>query len=444
MVVCDSRKAAVRYKLAIDKYIAAKGYGIATLVAFSGEVTDEIGGITTTYTESGMNDLKKESIPEAFAGDSYQVLLVAEKFQTGFDQPLLVAMYVDKKLANIAAVQTLSRLNRTYERDGIKKATTYVLDFVNKAEDILAAFLPYYRVAKLSGVTDPDIIHDLQNKLDNANVYTADDVERYFAAVLKAQAAGKGQKRQALLKAALDPVVDRYRAAVEKAKKEGDTEAIERAEIFKKNVSEFVHAYGFLSQIYDYADTDLEKRSIFFAGLARLLKDNRDETEIDLSDVQMTHYKKDVGFTGAIDLASGTAGELKPITSIGTAKAWQQKYGALAEVIKIMNEILGAGIEDEHQIVFITTAAQKLTEIESLREQVRNNSWEQFRNAGDAKSLTEEMLVTAKTDIAAKNDRQNAAVQESLDRLFQDPEGLARITEALSRYVFDFHSRPQA
>ena len=140
-----------------------------------------------------MNNLKGESIPEAFAGESYQVLLVAEKFQTGFDQPLLVAMYVDKKLANIAAVQTLSRLNRTYERAGIKKDATYVLDFVNKADDILKAFLPYYRVAEISGWTDPDIIHDLQNKLDNANLYTSDDVERYVAALAKAQEAGKGE-----------------------------------------------------------------------------------------------------------------------------------------------------------------------------------------------------------------------------------------------------------
>jgi type I restriction enzyme R subunit len=444
MVVCDSRKAAVRYKVAIDKYIAGKGYGLATLVAFSGEVTDEVDGVKETYTESGMNSLKGESIPEAFAADSYQVLLVAEKFQTGFDQPLLVAMYVDKKLANISAVQTLSRLNRTYERDGIKKESTYVLDFVNKAEDILKAFIPYYRVAQLSGVTDPDIIHDLQSKLDKANVYTFDDVERYFAAFTKAQAAGKGEKSQGLLKAVLDPVVDRYRAWVEKAKQEDDTESVERAEIFKKNVAEFVRAYGFLSQIYDYGDTDLEKRSIFFHGLTRLLKDDQDDNEIDLRDVQMTHYKKKVGFSGHISLMSGTAVPLEPMTSIGTAKAWQKKYGALAEVINIMNEILGAGIDDEHQIVFLAATAQKLTEVESLRDQARNNSREQFKNAGDVESLGEEMLVHAKEELADKNERQNAAIQESLTRLFSNREGLARLMEGFADYVYDFHNRPAA
>jgi len=444
MIVCDSRKAAVRCKLAIDKYIAGKGYGLATLVAFSGEVTDQVGGVKETYTESGMNNLKGESIPGAFGGDSYQVLLVAEKFQTGFDQPLLVAMYVDKKLANIAAVQTLSRLNRTYERDGFKKESTYVLDFVNKAEDILKAFLPYYRVAQISGVTDPDIIHDLQNKLDKANVYTNDDVERYLAALMKAQQAGKGEKSQGLLKAALDPVVDRYRALAEKAKQDGDTETVERAEIFKKNVGEFVRAYGFLSQIYDYGDTDLEKRFLFFSGLTRLLKDDLDDNEIDLSDVQMTHYKKTVGFSGHISLMSGTAIPLDPMTSIGTAKAWQQKYGPLAEVIKIMNEILGAGIDDEHQIVLLVTTAKKLTEVESLRDQARNNSREQFKNAGDVESLGEEILVHAKAELAEKNERQNMALQNSLTRLFSDRVGLARLMEGFADYVYDFHNRTQA
>jgi len=442
MVVCDSRKAAVRYKLAIDKYIATKGYSLATLVAFSGEVTDEVGGVKETYTEPGMNNLKGESIPEAFAGDLYQVLLVAEKFQTGFDQPLLVAMYVDKKLANIAAVQTLSRLNRTFERDGVKKDATYVLDFVNNAEDILKAFLPYYRVAQLSGVTDPDIIHDLQSKLDKANIYTNDDVERYFVAYMKAQQAKNGEKSQGLLKAALDPVVERYRAWVEKAKHEDDTESVERAEIFKKNVAEFVRAYGFLSQIYDYGDSDLEKRSLFFAGLTRLLKNDQDDNEIDLSDVQMTHYNTKVSFAGHIVLNDGTTVELAPMSTIGTAKAWQQKYGPLAEVIKIMNEILGSGIDDEHQVAFLVATAQKLTEVESLRDQALHNSREQFKNAGDVEALGEEMLVHAKDELADKNERQNAAVQESLTRLFGNREGLSRLMEGFANYVYDFHNRP--
>jgi len=126
---------------------------------------------------------------------------------------------------------------------------------------------------------------------------------------------------------------------------------------------------------------------------------------------------------------------------IGTAKAWQKKYGPLAEVIKIMNEILGAGIDDEHQVVFVVTAAHKLTELESLRDQARNNSREQFKNAGDIEARGEEALVQAKSELAEKNDRQNAAVQESLDRLFSNREGLARLMEGFADYVYDFHNR---
>ena len=288
---------------------------------------DEIDGVTETYTENGMNQLKGEAIDEAFGGNAYQLLIVAEKFQTGFDQPLLVAVYVDKKLANIAAVQTLSRLNRTYERDGFKKDKTYILDFANKPEDILAAFRPYYKVAALSGVTDPDIIHDLQSKLDNSGIYTADEVDRYFAALAKAKEAKSGEKSQGLLKAVLDPVVDRYRAWASKAAEENDSEEIQRAEIFKKNVAEFVRVYGFLSQIYNYGDTDLEKRSLFFSGLTRLLKNDRDKVDIDLSDVRMTHYREKISFLGGIDLDTGSVVELDPMKSIGTAKAHQKQYG---------------------------------------------------------------------------------------------------------------------
>ena len=140
----------------------------------------------------------------------------------------------------------------------------------------------------------------------------------------------------------------------------------------------------------------------------------------------------------------GAAVALAPMTSIGTAKAWEQKYGTLAEVIKIMNEILGAGIEDEHQIVFLAATAQKLTEVDSLRDQAKNNSREQFKNAGDVEALGEEMLVQAKEELANKNERQNAAIQESLTRLFSDREGLARLMEGFADYVYDYHNRPPA
>lgn len=442
MVVCDSRKAAVRYKRAIDDYITSKKYPIATLVAFSGEVFDD--AVNDKFTEGGMNRLKGESIPEAFATDAYQVLLVAEKYQTGFDQPLLVAMYVDKKLANIAAVQTLSRLNRTYERDGVKKTDTFVLDFVNKADDILAAFKPYYKTAELAEATDPDIIHDLQAKLDAAGVYTNDEVEAYFQAHVKAMASAKGEKQQSLLKAVLDPVVDRYRGWVAKAKADGDSEETQRAEIFKRNVAAFVRAYSFLSQIFDYADTDLEKRSLFLAGLTRLLKDDQDQVSIDVSGVRMTHFKSAVGFKGSIDLKKGEAVSLLPMKALGTAKTHAKEYGPLAEVIKVLNEVVGAGVDDEHQLVLIFPTAEKLVADPVLKDQALNNSPEQFKNAGDIAALTQEKLVETKEELVAKNDRQNEALGEAMSRLFGDKEGLVKVVDALANYVYDYHNRAQA
>ena len=180
MVVTSSRKAAVRYKLAFDKYIAEQGYtDVAALVAFSGEVTDHESGMEkVTETSTLMNPgLKGRDLRDAFATDEYNVMLVANKFQTGFDQPLLVAMYVDKRLSGVAAVQTLSRLNRVAPG----KDQTFVLDFANTAEDIVEAFEPYYEATTLADVTDPNIVHETMNKLDAAGIYQESEIDGLVA-----------------------------------------------------------------------------------------------------------------------------------------------------------------------------------------------------------------------------------------------------------------------
>ncbi len=176
MVVVSSRLEAVRWQLAIDKYIKTQGYKISTLVAFSGEVNDSQSGPDPfTETSQTLNpNLKRRDIRDAFATDEYQILLVANKFQTGFDQPLLCGMYVDKRLAGVAAVQTLSRLNRAYPG----KDTTYVVDFVNDPEEILEAFRAYYDTAELSDVSDPHLVYDLRMKLDAAGYYDDFEVNR--------------------------------------------------------------------------------------------------------------------------------------------------------------------------------------------------------------------------------------------------------------------------
>src|SRR5262249_12657373 len=200
---------AVRWHLAINKYIKSEGCKIATVVAFSGEVHDpESGPEAFTEKSKTLNPaLRGRDIREAFKGDEYQILLVANKFQTGFDQPFLCGMYVDKRLAGIQAVQTLSRLNRAHPG----KDTTYVVDFVNDAAEVLAAFKTYYATAELSATTDPHLVYDLRAKLDAAGHYDEFEVERVVAVELKPGA------KQGELVAAIQPVEDRlmkrYKAA---------------------------------------------------------------------------------------------------------------------------------------------------------------------------------------------------------------------------------------
>ena len=229
MVVVSSRLEAVRWKLAMEKYIQSQGYKIGALVAFSGEVNDkESGPDAFSETSQAMNpNLRGREMRAAFASDEYQILLVANKFQTGFDQPLLCGMYVDKRLAGIQAVQTLSRLNRAYPG----KDTTYVVDFVNDAEEVLTAFKAYYDTATLSDVTDPRLVYDLRSKLDAAGYYDDFEVERVVAVELNPHA------RQSDLAAALEPVasriLQRYKAAQEllkAAKARNDAKAAEEAQ----------------------------------------------------------------------------------------------------------------------------------------------------------------------------------------------------------------------
>src|SRR5881296_1070222 len=205
MVVTGSRLEAVRYKQSFDRYINAKGYPIKSLVAFSGVVQDDkIPGVT--YTEVGMNDgIREKELPEKFASIEYQVLLVAEKYQTGFDQPLLHTMYVDKRLAGIQAVQTLSRLNRIQPL----KEDTFVLDFVNDREEIREAFKTYYEGAEMGEEVDPARMYQLKGEVDSSGVYLAGEVERFCAVYFKPKQKQSAMDHQAM-NAALDRPVSRF------------------------------------------------------------------------------------------------------------------------------------------------------------------------------------------------------------------------------------------
>jgi type I restriction enzyme R subunit len=391
MVVVGSRLEAVRWQLAIDKYIKEHGYKIATLVAFSGEVIDRQSG-PDAFTENSKTlnpNLKGRDIREAFKGSEYQVLLVANKFQTGFDQPLLCGMYVDKRLAGIQAVQTLSRLNRAHPG----KDTTYVLDFVNDTVDVLAAFKTYHTTAELSSTTDPNLVYNLRAKLDAAGHYDDFEVDRVVEAELK------GVKQSELV-AALAPVEDRlmkrYKAALAAltvAKDKTDDAAIKSAQdelnaliLFKSDMGAFIRLYTFLSQIFDYGNTAIEKRAIFYKRLLPLLEFGREREGIDLSKVVLTHHNlKNLG-RYAMPLA-GESPKVDPITDSGGGSVQEKEKARLNEIIEKVNDLFEGELTDQDKLVYVNNVIKgKLLESEKLQQQATNNTKEQFANSPDLKS----------------------------------------------------------
>ena len=332
MVVTSSRKAAVRYKLAFDKYVAEKGYtDVAALVAFSGEVTDDEFGLEKV-TETSMNPgLKGRDLRDAFATDEYNVMLVANKFQTGFDQPLLVAMYVDKRLSGVAAVQTLSRLNRVAPG----KDQTFVLDFANTAEDIVEAFEPYYEATTLADVTDPNIVHSTMNKLDAARIYQESEVEGLVSDYL-ANAKQPHKGHEALNKW-VTPARDRFRDREHTALDANDAAALDELVMFRKDVGTFLRQYDFLSQIVNYEDTSLEKLSIYLRHLAPVITAEQLQHEIDLSTVDFDYLAQYEQGSTSGKLAGGIP--LEPAKEAGTGTVKDPELVALEDVIAQINDL---------------------------------------------------------------------------------------------------------
>jgi len=391
MVVVSSRLEAVRWKLAMEKYIQSQGYRIGTLVAFSGEVNDrESGPDAFSETSQAMNpNLRGRDMREAFNTDEYQILLVANKFQTGFDQPLLCGMYVDKRLAGIQAVQTLSRLNRAYPG----KDTTYVVDFVNDAEEVLTAFKAYYDTATLSNVTDPHLVYDLRSKLDAAGFYDDFEVDRVVTVELNPQA------RQSELAAALEPVLSRilhrYKAAQEQlktAKARNDGKAAEEAQnelnalmLFKADIGAYQRTYAFLSQIFDYGNTAIEKRYWFFKRLLPLLEFGREREEIDLSKVVLTHHH--LKNLGKRTLPLGEGGEypkLDPLGGAGSGMVQQKEKGLLYEIIARVNDLFEGELTDDDKLVYVNNVLKgKLLESDILVQQATHSTKQQFADSPD-------------------------------------------------------------
>jgi type I restriction enzyme R subunit len=437
MVVVSSRLEAVRWKLAIEKYIKTQGYKIGTLVAFSGEVNDPESvpeGVTETSQTMNPN-LRGRDLREAFATDDYAILLVANKFQTGFDQPLLCGMYVDKKLAGIAAVQTLSRLNRAYPG----KDTTYILDFVNDPDDILAAFKTYHTTAELENVTDPNLVYDLRMKLDAAGFYDEFEVNRVVEVEFDPKA------KQSDLTGALEPVVSRllhrYKTAQERlkaAKAKNDNNASEDAQnelnaliLFKHDMGAFQRLYAFLSQIFDYGNTAIEKRFIFFKRLLPLLEFGREREGIDLSKILLTHHNLKNQGKRTLALETGEYPKLVPMTEAGSGSVQEKEKAYLAEIIAKVNDLFEGELTEDDKLVYVNNVIKgKLLESPILVQQAANNTKEQFANSPD---LSSEILNAIMEAFEAHSTMSKQALDsERVRRGLQDILlGPARLYEAL-------------
>jgi type I restriction enzyme R subunit len=377
MVVVGSRVEAVRWKLAIDSYIQAQGYTLGSLVAYSGEVNDP-SSLPEPVSELSAQlnpGLKGRDIRDAFATDEFQILLVANKFQTGFDQPLLCGMYVDKKLAGIQAVQTLSRLNRAYKGPYGLKDTTYILDFANAPDEVLAAFQTYFETAQLAGVTDPELIFDLRAKLDSAGHYDDFEVERVALVELNPKAT------QAQLIAAIEPVADRL---LKRFKAAEDKDTLDALVLFKRDLGTFVRVYAFLSQMFDYGNTAIEKRAIFFKRLLPLLDFGRDREGVDLSKVVLTHHKLKKQGDAALVLGEAEGDyKLPPMTAPGSGQLQDKDKVRLSEIVAKVNDLFDGELTDHDMLAFVENIKGKMMESDRLVQQAMNNTKDQFSNSPD-------------------------------------------------------------
>src|SRR5699024_1828555 len=309
-----SRAAAVQYHRAFEREVERQHLDLQSLVAFSGEVADpDVGALDTvdrpTVTESSINrGLHGRDLATVFAQDGQHVLIVANKYQTGFDQPLLVAMYVDKKLSGVSAVQTLSRLNRRAPG----KDKTFVLDFVNDPEQIRDAFLEYYEDAHVETESDPELITDLRTKVENENIFNHPEVEQ----VWKEWRSTSG--RHNAVYDSLRPAKERYGHRWQQAVLEQDTRVLEQLVDFRGTLTQYPKAYAFFSQLLDYGDPFYEKLSQFSGLLSWMLKDftteETDPAAVDISDVVLTHYKLEKLREEDLSLASEETRGLQGLT----------------------------------------------------------------------------------------------------------------------------------
>ncbi len=356
MVVTKSRLHCVKYALAMKAHMKELGLPYSCLCAFSGSLTNPDDG--KEYTENSINELEnKTTIPYALKDPRYRILVVANKFQTGFDEPLLHTMFVDKKLSGLQCVQTLSRLNR---RTGGKN-DTFVMDFANEWEDIHAAFQPYYQATYLQGETEPNRLYDLEREIKNYHLFTEYEIDEFVKIFYD-----PSQKDESGLPI-IEKVVDKY-TNIEEEDQKAD---------FKSKIQSFIRLYAFIGQIMDFQDLSLEKLYIFlkFVNKALPKEDEGDDISDILNAVDLDSFKIEKRFEGSIqleDIDGGVEG-LKPD---GGRTPKEEENDLLSEIIEVLNETYGADLGEEHK-VHLAQVEKRLENSDELHESFKGNNTEE-------------------------------------------------------------------
>ncbi|NLY76620.1 MAG: type I restriction endonuclease subunit R, partial [Tissierellia bacterium] len=359
MVVTSSRKHAVRYKLAFDKYIKEKGYtDLKTLVAFSQTVKDE--GVE--YTESKMNDgLRESQLPSEFDKDESKILIVADKYQTGFDQPKLHTMFVDKKLSGVKAVQTLSRLNRIYPG----KEDTFILDFVNDPEDIRKAFLPFYEVTVLDNDIEPNEIYTVYNEILDKQVINKDDVIKFTDLIYKDNLTARDKS---IMESYVDNTVERI----------NDFSREEKIE-FRSLLNKFINLYNLIIQIVPFVDTELHRLSIYLRYVIKKI-DIETTGGVDITDkVILQYYKLENKGKETIYLEDEESiGVNIRVSGGGTVK--EEETDLLSNIINRLNDKFGTNFSESEKLA-VEQIRNNLKNDEDLKLKAMVNSYEVFKHA---------------------------------------------------------------
>ncbi len=373
MLVTGSRLHAVRYKEEFDKYIKKMGYtNIKTIVAFSGKVIYDV--YPEGITEVELNGFKEKELPKKFASSQYQLLIVADKYQTGFDQPLLHTMYVDKKLSGVKCVQTLSRLNRMHAG----KEDTFILDFTNETEEILASFQPYYELTSIESNTDPNHLYDLKSEIEKAHIIWQTEIDNFCNVFFKS-AIALSAKEQGKLNAYIDPAVERYKQLPEENSKEDVIGTEVTQDDFKNTLQSFTRLYSFLTQIMPFSDVELEKLFTYARFLLKKLPRKSQNDRFKLGDeVSLEYYRLQKIGEQRLVMESEGEYQLDGVSDAGIRLANKEEQEALSEIINLLNKKFGTEFSEADKLFFDQIEAELVAD-DRLSEQAKSNTLDNFK-----------------------------------------------------------------